>query len=271
MRLPLPARSRVAERGWPGRTGGTCLDQWGGPRYSVAVLERSVSAVSFDAGNTLLYVHPSPPEIYAAALSRHGRTVRPDDVGPAFAHAWAEMQRRTPPGQDRYSSLPGGEREWWGSLLREVLDRLEHDAPWQHLLDDLLAAFAHADVWRVFPEVWETLDTMRGRGLRLAVVSNWDRRLPEVLAQLDLSRFFEVITVSAQEGTEKPSPEIFERTLRRLGVPAREALHVGDSPREDYQGAEGAGLVAVLIDRERLFVDQPYRRITALDELLKLV
>jgi putative hydrolase of the HAD superfamily len=234
------------------------------------MLDRRLTAICFDAGNTLLYAHPSPPEIYAEAMSNLGRPVEPDEVGPAFADAWAEMQQRTPPGQDRYSSLAGGERAWWGSFLRQVLERLEHDAPWQHLLDDLYAAFSRADVWRLFPEVKRTLQVARDRGLRLAVVSNWDHRLPEILAQLELDDFFEVVTVSALEGIEKPAPEIFTRTLDRLSVPASTTLHVGDSPREDYQGAEEAGLAALLIDRRRLFVDQDFRRIEALDELLDL-
>lgn len=234
-------------------------------------VSRAFDAVTFDAGNTLLRCHPPPRVLYAEALSRYGPVVTPDEVAPAFADAWVEMQRRTPSGLDRYSAHPGGERAWWGAFLREVLARLGHPAPWEPLLDDLYAAFARIEVWRAYPEVAGALEGLRATGVGLAVVSNWDRRLPEILEGLGLAGFFTVVVVSAREGVEKPASAIFHRALDRLGVAPQRALHVGDSPRDDYQGAEGAGLSAALVDRHRLFVGGPYRRLDSLEGVLELV
>ena len=181
------------------------------------------------------------------------------------------MQRQSVPGQDRYNSIAGGELAWWGAFVREVLRRLDHDAPWEPLLKDLYAAFCEASVWKVYPETVNTLETLAERGVRLAVISNWDRRLPEILRSLELSEIFETVTVSSIEGVEKPSSEIFHRTLARMDVSPEEAIHVGDSPLEDYSGAESAGLGAALIDRNDLFSDEPYRRISSLDEIVKLL
>jgi FMN phosphatase YigB (HAD superfamily) len=47
-------------------------------------------------------------------------------------------------------------------------------------------------------------------------------------------------------------------------------VHIGDSPLEDYTGAERAGLGAALIDRHDLFAGEPYRRISSLEETLDL-
>ena len=218
----------------------------------------------------MIFCDPSPAEIYAFHLSRMGRKVHADETGPVFRDAWAEMQRRTPAGVDRYNSGTGGERAWWGAFVRLVLERLEHDAPWEPLLDDLFAAFSNADVWKVYPETTSTIESLARRGTKLAVISNWDRRLPGILRQLGLFEAFEAVTVSSIEGVEKPSPDIFLRTLGRLGVDPDEALHVGDSPLEDYDGARGAGLAAALIDRHGLFPDQSYRRLTRLDQVLEL-
>ncbi len=239
--------------------------------YNGAMKRDSFAAVTFDAGNTLLCADPSPAEVYSQALSQHGRAVAPEIVAPVFAGAWAEMQRRTPPGQDRYGSVAGGERAWWAAFLAEVLGRLDHDAPVEPLLDDLYAAFARPDGWRVFPETRPTLQALLGKGVRLAVISNWDSRLPELLAELGLDSFFEVITVSAIEGVEKPNRLIFDRTLERLGMTAEGVIHVGDSPHEDYNGAADAGLTPVLIDRPGLFSDDGFRRIDNLDQLPEMV
>jgi putative hydrolase of the HAD superfamily len=228
-------------------------------------------AVTFDAGGTMILCDPSPGEIYAHHLSLLGRPVRAEDVGPVFREAWAELQRRTLPGQDRYNSVPGGEIGWWGEFVREVIQRLDHDAPWEPLLENLYEAFCEASVWKVFPETRSTLEALSARGLRLAVISNWDRRLPEILKSLELTKEFETVTVSSIEGIEKPAPEIFERTLERMGISANEAIHVGDSPLEDYTGAKEAGLEAALIDRHELFAGESYRRISSLDQILALV
>ncbi len=229
---------------------------------------QSVEAVAFDAGGTLIYCDPSPAEIYATHLSRLGRPVQAEDVGPVFRQAWAEMQLRTMPGWDRYNSIPGGERAWWGEFVNDVLARLDHDAPADILLDDLYAAFSDAGVWNVFPAAVSTLGELSTRKIALAVISNWDRRLPDILRTLNLIDAFDVVTVSAIEGVEKPAPEIFQRTLDRLGVAPASVIHVGDSPLEDYRGAEDAGLEALLIDRHGLFVDDGYRRIASLAEVL---
>jgi putative hydrolase of the HAD superfamily len=228
-------------------------------------------AVTFDAGNTLLRCHPPPRVLYAEALSRYGPAVTPEEVAPAFADAWVEMQGRTPEGRDRYSAYPGGERAWWGAFLREVLARLAHPAPWEPLLDDLYAAFARPDVWQAFPEVIPTLERLGAAGLKLAVISNWDRRLPEILSGLRLDGYFSEVVVSAREGVEKPASAIFKRALERLDLPPRRALHVGDSPIEDYQGAQRAGLDAALVDRHRLFVGGALRRLDSLEGVLDLL
>ena len=72
--------------------------------------------------------------------------------------------------------------------------------------------------------------------------------------------------MSAIEETGKPQPEIFLRTCRRLGVAPAEALHVGDSLREDYEGARAAGLRALLLDRAAAHEGLP-DRIASLAEI----
>ena len=232
---------------------------------------KPITTITFDAGNTLLFCDPTPAEIYSNVLSRHGRAVTPDEVEPVFTGAWAELQARTPPGIDRYGSQPGGEKQWWGAFLREVLARLGHDAEWQPLLDELYDAFSKPEVWKVYPETHTTLQAIRDRGLEMAVISNWDRRLPEILDGLELTDWFQTITVSAIEGIEKPAAGIFRRTLERLGVRPEETLHVGDSPLEDYEGSRAVGMASVLIDRKGTLAGNGYRTISSLDEVLELI
>lgn len=212
-----------------------------------------------DVGGTLIRAVPDPPTVYAATFSRYGPPVSPQEVAPVFAQVWQEMTQEHPRGLDRYHLLKGGERAWWGRFLRQVLHRLRHPAPWEEVLEELFATFARPEQWQVYPEVWQVLETLRAQGLRLAAVSNWDSRLPALLAGLGLEKFLDQVLVSSLEGVEKPNPEIFHRALKRLGVQAEEATHWGDSPLDDYRGAEACGISPVLIDRHGLFLDSYVR------------
>lgn len=230
----------------------------------------SVKAVLLDVGGTLIECRPSPPSVYAGVLARRGHPVELAHVADAFSSVWTELTQEHPPGLDRYHHLKGGERAWWGEFLRRVLARLEVRLEWEPVLDDLLEAFSDPGLWRVFPEVHEVLDRLRRRGLKLAAVSNWDSRLPDLLERLELTAALDTVLVSAVEGVEKPAPEIFHRAAGRLGIEPAACLHAGDSPLDDYRGAESAGMSAVLVDRQGLFFDG-YRRIRdlrGLDECL---
>jgi putative hydrolase of the HAD superfamily len=97
--------------------------------------------------------------------------------------------------------------------------------------------------------VVETLEALRAAGYRLAILSNWDSRMPLLLRHLGLSRYFDVVLCSALEGVEKPHRDFFRKVQTAIGVPPRRTLHVGDLVREDYQGARAAGMQALWLDR----------------------
>jgi putative hydrolase of the HAD superfamily len=88
----------------------------------------------------------------------------------------------------------------------------------------------------------------QGAGLRLAVVSNFDRRLQPLLEGLGLADLFEQVVVSSSAGAAKPSPLPFRIALEALGLSAAQVWHVGDSP-EDRAGAQAAGVRCLLVRR----------------------
>jgi putative hydrolase of the HAD superfamily len=116
------------------------------------------------------------------------------------------------------------------------------------LAERLLAHFrdAYDRHCHLSEDVHRTLEELRGRRLKLAVVTNGSSVMQRrKLAALRIDHFFDAIVVSEEEGVRKPDAEIFRRALQRCGVPARDAMFVGDHPVADVEGAQRAGLTAV--------------------------
>lgn len=93
------------------------------------------------------------------------------------------------------------------------------------------------------PDCFPTLARLRADGYRLGLITNGQTPIQEnTIAGLGLSQSFDVIVISENEGMRKPDPEIFRRTLARLGVTANEAVYVGDNPEADIDGARAAAM-----------------------------
>ncbi len=206
----------------------------------------AVRAVSLDATGTLFHC-PELGGIYSRVLARHGVEVAPAEAARLIRLVWSELDCRGEPASDRFASHPGGAEGWWRRFLERFCEHLGAPPPSRFASAELFDRFARADAWRLFADVPEALAALRGRGLRLAVVSNWDRRLPRLLERLGLE--FETVVYSEEVGVEKPHPAIFERAFGELAVPAGALLHVGDSRLHDLEGAIGAGAQALLLDR----------------------
>lgn len=205
-----------------------------------------IRAVFFDAGATLLYPDPPVEEVYARVFADDGTRFTPVQLRDALGATWAAIQSEK--GSDRYGGV-SGEPAFWREFLTRVRARLDGGTLSGGAFEALASHFRSPEAWRLFPDVLPILEHLTSAGRTLAVVSNWDSFLPRLLESHGLSRFFRTVSVSAIEGTGKPEAEIFRRTCARLAVSPETVLHVGDSPRDDYEGARGAGLRAVLLDR----------------------
>jgi putative hydrolase of the HAD superfamily len=101
-----------------------------------------------------------------------------------------------------------------------------------------------------YPDAAPALRELREEGRSLVAVSNWDCSLPTVLEGCGLGALLDGAVSSAAAGARKPDPAIFEPALEIAGCGPEEALHVGDTPEEDVEGARAAGIRPLLIDRD---------------------
>jgi putative hydrolase of the HAD superfamily len=207
---------------------------------------RGVRLVFFDAGGTLLRPWPSVGAVYSRAGAPFGLRASPAAIDAAFRDVWSESTARP---ADATSPLLTAGRDAWRGIVERVLDRVHFDGDRSGCFDACFEAFGRGDAWHVFPDARPALAALHARGVRTAVASNWDDRLPALLATLDLRSLFEPVVVSSIEGLSKPDPRFFLRACERAGVAPEEALHVGDQPALDRDGARAAGLAALLLDR----------------------
>jgi putative hydrolase of the HAD superfamily len=208
----------------------------------------AVKAVLFDAGNTLLRVERSVGEIYAGAATAFGVYADPTEIDARFREVFKERD-----GDLCNYTSEDTERLWWRMLVETVFERAgcldAFGKRFDAYFTELHALFAQENNWRVFDDTAPTLETLHAMGLRRAVASNWDSRLPSLLETVGLRSHFEFVLTSAEVGRAKPHPLLFERSLERFGLAPEEVIYVGDSYGHDVVGARNAGVTAVLIER----------------------
>ncbi len=210
-------------------------------------MAHQIKAIFFDAAGTLFHLPKGVGYHYAIAGRDVGLNLDAHAVDRAFAAAWKQMPRRETTREPREDDDKG----WWRDLVDRVMDEV---APTAHELDRdaffeaAYGHFAEAGVWELFPEVLETLEALRPQ-YRLGVISNFDGRLRMIVEQLGIAQFFNPLVISSEVGADKPDLFIFERALQLAGVAPGEALHVGDDPMGDWEGAAAAGLHVFKLDR----------------------
>jgi putative hydrolase of the HAD superfamily len=151
-------------------------------------------------------------------------------------------------------------------LVRDVFKNLQEFDDFDAFFTELYDLFARAECWRLFEDTVPTLDRLKRRGFRLAVISNWDHRLFSIVEQLGLKEYFETVIASSKIGVAKPGRVIFEAALQAMNSDAKNCLHIGDSFVDDYEGARSVGMQAVLLDRAGKHLNG-VTRVRALSEL----
>lgn len=197
----------------------------------------SLRAVLFDAGNTLIFLdYPRLAEGVGRAV---GMALTADALESRAAEAAAALERGT-----------GTDRERAAAYLEALL--LLAGVPHASLDDartELYRLHRERNLWSgLQPGTADALARLRAAGLLLGVVSNSDGRVDAALADAGLREYFQVVVDSTLAGVEKPDPRIFRAALEPLGVPAGEALYVGDIYEVDVVGARAAGMDVVLVD-----------------------
>jgi 2-haloacid dehalogenase len=102
--------------------------------------------------------------------------------------------------------------------------------------------------WEPFPEVPVALAEVRGRGWKLAILSNTDRDFIDA-SMGRLGTPFELAIVASEIGSYKPGPAHWERFFEQTGARRESHVHVAASLFHDVAPANELGLRSVWINR----------------------
>jgi putative hydrolase of the HAD superfamily len=222
-------------------------------------MSSKVTSIFFDVGNTLLF--PNRERIHAP-LAKRG-------LVPDGEHL-RDLECRT---KNQFDGMmtgvtkktgSAGQGFWWmfySQLLSEI--GLNDDA----IRDQLVTSISNSANWdTIRPGTAEQLHEI-GERYPVAVISNADGKIENVLSRCGIADCFRTITDSGLVGYEKPHPEIFRQALQSMNAAPEESLYVGDVYSVDYLGATGAGMQAVLMDVPGAYRNKGVPRVRDLVEL----
>jgi putative hydrolase of the HAD superfamily len=214
-----------------------------------------LKTIFFDVGNTLLF--PDRTHILAPL---HRQNLTPS------LELWHAVERKTKKEFDGILQHEGkADRSFWYLFYFHLLDELNVND--DTLRDALVGATRVSANWReIRPGTRESLLRLSDR-YRLAVISNADGKIADVLERCGIADCFLTITDSGLVGREKPHPAIFEAALRTMDAKPEQSLYVGDMYSIDYLGATAAGMQAILFDVSGAHRESGLPRVESLQEL----
>jgi putative hydrolase of the HAD superfamily len=97
------------------------------------------------------------------------------------------------------------------------------------------------------PGAIELLKDLRAEGYRLGLLSNCGPEVPELWSETPFADLIDVPVFSASERMVKPTRELYQRVVARLGVAAKRCVYIGDGDSDELDAAAEAGMTAWLI------------------------
>ena len=98
-----------------------------------------------------------------------------------------------------------------------------------------------------FEDALDTLESLKEQGYKLGIIANQSAGTAQRLENWGLLKYFDVIAASAELGVSKPNKLIFEKAIELAGVPAYNAVMVGDRLDNDIIPAKAVGMKTVWI------------------------
>ena len=221
-----------------------------------------IKNVLFDYVNTLAYISPTREEILQKFIKENSqKEVKIIDITTAFK----EVDELTP-----YSSVQinteAKKQDFYDSYNKKLFDKLGLVC-----YNNFYRYYKNIKKeWVLYPDAFKTICVLKDKGIKVGVVSNFDKHLDMIAKKLSIYDLMDMFVVSAQVGLEKPDVEFYRHVKDMYNLDTTVTIYVGDSYNLDYIPSRQTGYDSYLIDRDNFYPDT-LKKISSLSEIIKVV
>jgi putative hydrolase of the HAD superfamily len=228
------------------------------------------SDLIFDFFGTLVGYTPGPfrDEPFLAShriLKEHGFAVEYDEFVRGFTSVSDRLEAAARATRVEYHMDDVGR-----AFFRECFDTDVSDAVLGPFIETFIGEWNRGTVF--LPSIAPFLERLAGR-YRLSIISNthYPALIHRNLEAMGVAGAFTRVVTSIEHGHRKPDPRIFRGALKELAIAPMDAVYIGDTFEDDYRGATGAGLRAILVDPARRWQGVIADRVDALFDIEALL
>jgi HAD superfamily hydrolase (TIGR01549 family) len=232
--------------------------------------QNTIDTILFDFDGTLVFHVPDTSDVISAFCTEIGQPLSAE--AERFGRRTRHEYFIDPVIRAQIAGLSSD--DFWPHFNRHLLESLNIQGDLDLLTRELTSRFHELELTYHCPEPgYQILSELGARGYRLGLVTNREsvERFYDLLEQLDLQPYFEMVLASGEVGVHKPDPGIFTAALERIEARAEASVYVGDNYWADVLGAQRAGLRPILLDPYRLFPEADCQVLEQLDDLLQLL
>lgn len=207
--------------------------------------------IFLDAVGTVFGVKDSVGDAYVKISSKYGVVRDTKEINQYFYQSFKDSPPLAFDTQDK-KEIKKLEYQWWGKIAYNTFKKanaLKEFSDFKAFFAELYNYFKTAEPWFIYDEVIPCLNQWQNQGITLGIISNFDTRIYQVLDNLNLSQYFQSITISSLTGVAKPHPQIYLNALAKHNCQPQDAWYIGDSEKEDYWGAKSVGMRSFWLHR----------------------
>lgn len=242
-------------------------------------MPRLPRAILFDLDDTIISAYGRPDLAWAAVIGEFAPLLAP--LAPDEVHSAVQASA------EAFWSNADRHRKWRQKLRearREIVvtafarlalaGRSTPHRAIQHALADRFSTYRDEQM-HVFPDAHATIDTLRGIGVKLALVTNGGGEgQRSKIERFALTERFDHIQIEGEHGFGKPEPRAYLHAMNKLGVEAKETWMVGDNLEWEVAAPQRLGIHAIWYDAHGVGLPEgssirPDRVVRKLSELLE--
>lgn len=238
-------------------------------RYAIVeyrIVKKAITHLTFDFFGTLVDYTPGhfSGKEYAQTyklLLKNGHTIKYEDFVSAFSATFDDLERKAKISSKEFH-MDEVSDAFFKKYLGTKVDKEERDEFVETYISEWNKGITY------IPKLDQLLKVL-AKKYTLSIISNthYPSLVSGNLDAIGVSDYFSIIVTSVEYGIRKPNKKIFDETLKRLSVSPNEVMHIGDSMRDDFEGATNAGIRAILIDGKKKWGSVSGNKIESIFEL----